>query len=106
MTRTLPAKLATLTLAVCALLLCVTPTSRPRGEALPDRLDDRTFWMLVTEFSEPSGTFRSDNLVSNETVFQHVIPALQQRVSRIVGRQLRRGRAREQPREKLFARRR
>jgi hypothetical protein len=78
MTRALPAKLATLTLAVCALLLCVTPTSRPQGEALPQRLDDRTFWMLVTEFSEPSGTFRSDNLVSNETVFQHVIPTLQQ----------------------------
>src|SRR5687768_15450061 len=78
MTRALPAKLATLALAVCALLLCVTPTARPRGEALPQRLDDRTFWMLVTEFSEPSGTFRSDNLVSNETVFQRVIPTLQQ----------------------------
>jgi hypothetical protein len=78
MTRALPAKVAALALAVCALLLCVTPTSTPRGEALPQRLDDRTFWMLITEFSEPSGTFRSDNLVSNETVFQHVIPALQQ----------------------------
>lgn len=76
--RALTVKLATLTLAVCALLLCVTPTSRPRGEALPERLDDRTFWMLVTEFSEPGGTFRSDNLVSNETVFQYVIPTLQQ----------------------------
>src|SRR5687768_10275114 len=78
MTRALPAKVAALALAVCALLLCVTPTSTPRGEALPQRLDDRTFWMLITEFSEPGGTFRSDNLVSNETVFQHVIPALQQ----------------------------
>jgi len=78
MTRALSAKLATLTLAVCALLLCITPTARPEGEALPERLDDRTFWLLATEFSEPSGTFRSDNLVSNETVFQHVIPTLQQ----------------------------
>jgi hypothetical protein len=77
MTRALPAKLAALALAVCALLLCVTPTARPRAEALPHRLDDRTFWMLATEFSEPSGTFRSDNLVSNETVFQYVIPTLQ-----------------------------
>ena len=78
MRRGLPAKLAGLAVAIWTLLLCVTPTSRPRGEALPQRLDDRTFWMLVTEFSEPSGTFRSDNLVSNETVFQHVIPTLQQ----------------------------
>jgi hypothetical protein len=61
-------------------MLCVTPTSRAPAEALPDRLDDRTFWTLVTEFSEPSGSFRSDNLVSNEMVFQHVIPRLQRTV--------------------------
>ena len=78
MTRALPAKLAALALALWALLLCVTPTARPRAEALPQRLDDRTFWMLASEFSEPSGTFRSDNLVSNETVFQYVIPTLLQ----------------------------
>src|SRR4051812_31875567 len=78
MTRATHAKLAALAVAVCAMLLCVTPTSRPAGEALPERLDDRTFWTLITEFSEPNGFFRSDNLVSNETVFQHVIPVLQQ----------------------------
>ena len=31
---------------------------------------------LVTESSEPDGYFRSDNLVSNELTFQHVIPEL------------------------------
>jgi len=30
----------------------------------------------VTQFSEEGGFFRSDNLVSNETEFQHVVPAL------------------------------
>lgn len=80
MRRATPARLVILSAAVCALLLCVTPTSRSVTEALPQRLDDRTFWALVTEFSEPNGTFRSDNLVSNETVFQHVIPALQERI--------------------------
>src|SRR3982751_3961121 len=78
MTRATHAKLAALAVAVCAMLLCVTPTSRPAGEALPERLHDRTFWTLITEFSEPNGFFRSDNLVSNETVFQHVIPTLQE----------------------------
>ena len=78
MTRARRSQLAILALAIVALLLCVTPTSRPSTEALPQRLDDRTFWTLVTEFSEPNGFFRSDNLVSNETVFQHVIPTLQQ----------------------------
>ncbi len=76
MRRATPARLVILSAAVCALLLCVTPTSRSVTEALPQRLDDRAFWTLVTEFSEPSGTFRSDNLVSNEDTFQYVIPAL------------------------------
>ena len=80
MRRATPVRLVILSAAVCALLLCVTPTSRSLTEALPQRLDDRAFWALVTEFSEPGGTFRSDNLVSNETVFQHVIPALQERL--------------------------
>jgi hypothetical protein len=73
-------KFGILAVAVAALMLCVTPTSRSLTEALPQRLDDRTFWTLITEFSEPNGYFRSDNLVSNERVFQHVIPALQQSV--------------------------
>lgn len=71
-------RLGILATAAAALLLCVTPTSRSLTDALPQRLDDHTFWTLVTEFSEPNGFFRSDNLVSNEMVFQHVIPTLQQ----------------------------
>jgi hypothetical protein len=78
--RRITVRFGILALAVAALTLCVTPTSRSLTEALPERLDDRAFWTLVTEFSEPSGFFRSDNLVSNEMVFQHVIPALQQRL--------------------------
>ena len=46
---------------------------------IPAKLDDSTFWRLVTEFSEPGGFFRSDNFVSNETTFQYVIPGLQRR---------------------------
>src|SRR5436190_8280233 len=78
MARGVHSRLGILAVALAALLLCVTPTSRPNAEALPQRLDDRTFWTIVTEFSEPNGFFRSDNLVSNEMVFQHVIPTLQQ----------------------------
>src|SRR4051812_40936333 len=80
MTRGTSVRLSILAVAVSALVLCVTPTSRPRAEALPQRLDDRTFWTLVTEFSEPGGTFRSDNLVSNELAYEQVIPVLQSRV--------------------------
>jgi hypothetical protein len=46
------------------------------AEELPKQLSDEAFWKLVTELSEPGGFFRSDNFVSNETMFQYVIPEL------------------------------
>lgn len=45
---------------------------------LPSRLSDKEFWSIVETFSEPDGTFSSDNLVSNERPFQHVVPVLRQ----------------------------
>src|SRR5206468_7480691 len=49
---------------------------RAAAESLPTKLSDQDFWRLVTEFSEPNGTFRSDNLLSNELWLQYVIPDL------------------------------
>jgi hypothetical protein len=43
---------------------------------LPERLSDAEFWKLVTDLSEPGGSFRSDNLLSNEVWLQYVIPEL------------------------------
>ena len=72
MTRGQSVRLAILAVAVSMLALCITPTSRPRTEALPQRLDDHTFWTIVNDFSEAGGSFRSDNLVSNELAFEQV----------------------------------
>src|SRR5262245_28282126 len=56
----------------------------PRHEVilqnLPDKLSDADFWNLITEISEPGGYFRSDNFVSNENAYQHVIPALKRQI--------------------------
>jgi hypothetical protein len=46
------------------------------ADKLPTQLSDQEFWKLSTELSEPDGTFRSDNLLSNESYFQYVIPQL------------------------------
>jgi len=43
---------------------------------VPAHLTDQDFWALVTELSEPSGSFRSENLLSNELRLQYVIPDL------------------------------
>lgn len=46
------------------------------AQEIPSRLADSTYWRMVTEFSEPSGNFPSDNLLSNEWSLQYVIPEL------------------------------
>ena len=43
---------------------------------VPTQLTDQQFWNLSREWSEEDGVFRSDNLMSNETTFQYVIPNL------------------------------
>jgi len=46
------------------------------GAPVPAQLTDQQFWALSKDSSEQDGTFRSDNLLSNETTFQYVIPDL------------------------------
>src|SRR5262245_26812558 len=56
------------------LLGCGTPPPAP--DTLPGRLTDQEFWSMITEFSEPDGTFQSDNFVSNESGYQQTIPSV------------------------------
>jgi hypothetical protein len=52
------------------------PAPRPAtGEPLP-RLDDATFAATVARLSEPAGYFDTDNLISNESSYLHVVPRL------------------------------
>ncbi len=46
------------------------------SQSIPAQLSDSQFWKLSTDSSEADGTFRSDNLLSNELYFQYVIPDL------------------------------
>jgi hypothetical protein len=55
----------------------VIAETRVLTEVLPDKLSDHDFWMMVNGFSEPGGTFVSDNIISNEIEFQRVIPDVQ-----------------------------
>src|SRR5262245_2430928 len=32
---------------------------------IPERISDEDFWQMVSDFSEPNGSFHSDNFVSN-----------------------------------------
>jgi hypothetical protein len=61
---------------VCSASLVLAVASLGSAQGLPARLSDQQFWALVTESSEPGGFFQSDNLVSNETTMQVIIPEL------------------------------
>jgi hypothetical protein len=52
----------------------------PAVAQVPARLTDQEFWRLASEFSEPDGTYHSENLVSNEIRFQHIVPGLIRKV--------------------------
>ncbi len=65
------------TVVMCASVLLYTYGHGVAARSVPDQLGDQQFWQLVEDFSEPNGYFRSDNLLSNENAFQHVIPTLQ-----------------------------
>jgi hypothetical protein len=52
------------------------PAAEGPPSTLPQRLTGQELWQLSMDLSEPDGTFRSDNLVSNEMYMQRVIPEL------------------------------
>jgi hypothetical protein len=59
----------------------VSPRGEVAADSLPKRLSDRTFWQMIVDFSEPGGVFGSDNLLSNETTYQEIIPELRKSLS-------------------------
>ena len=53
-----------------------TPARIEPARRLPERIPDADFWRLVTEMSEPGGSFHSDNFTSNEPRFPDLVAAL------------------------------
>src|ERR1700733_5102717 len=65
---------------VAVLCLAALVSSRPaagQARGLPESLTDREFWQFFTAMSEDAGTFPSENFVSNEKLYQYVIPEVQ-----------------------------
>jgi hypothetical protein len=58
----------------CSLLM--NAVTAQNVDRLPAQLSNREFWQLVTDLSEPAGSFPSPNFVSNERSFQTVLPQL------------------------------
>jgi len=81
-TTGVPRALRRVLFAISLLATCVAAdetiaaTIAASVQKLPARLTDTEFWALITDLSEPGGTFRSENLLSNEARFQFVVPDL------------------------------
>jgi hypothetical protein len=65
-------------IATAILFIALLPGLYPANpvDTLPERLSNAEFWKLSSTLSEPDGYFHSDNFVSNERSFQHVLADL------------------------------
>src|SRR6185436_9558133 len=68
--------LSGLLLVLCLGAALFVPFGKSLAYPVPTQLTDQQFWSLSKDSSEDDGFFRSDNLLSNETTFQYVIPEL------------------------------
>jgi hypothetical protein len=63
-------------LAAASLVFASVASAQAPASTIPSRLSNQEFWKFISDISEPGGSFRSDNFLSNETGFQTVIPEL------------------------------
>jgi hypothetical protein len=45
-------------------------------DTIPSELNDAEYWKMITDFSEPGGSFQLEIITSNETSYQSVLPEL------------------------------
>ena len=76
-----PVQLIPLILAL-VLVSSGAPSRVSAAVDLPGRLTDQEFWRLTEDLSEPNGTFRSENLLSNEMVLAQILPQVAARVKK------------------------
>jgi hypothetical protein len=62
------------TLCLFAMLVLV-PVLRA-ADTLPAAISDAAFWKMISDFSEPGGTFDFEMYMSNEVTFQEILPDL------------------------------
>ena len=70
-----------LTIFLTAILLSIA-VSGPvlAADTLPTAIPDQAFWSMISDFSEPGGSFDFEMYMSNEVTFQTILPELLSRV--------------------------
>lgn len=60
--------------------ILLTTFAAGAADTLPASISDQAFWKMISDFSEPGGTFAFEMFMSNEETFQEVLPDLLGRV--------------------------
>ena len=63
-------------LSLVVIALCVWVSVALPADTLPSQLTDAQFWKMITDFSEPGGSFHLEIITSNETSYQSIMPDL------------------------------
>jgi hypothetical protein len=66
--------------AVFALMLALTVVPSRASDTIPAELTDEAFWKMISDFSEPGGSFQLEIITSNEQSYQYVLPQLASRI--------------------------
>lgn len=81
--RSLPRRAVFALALLAAVPMCFPATARAQlRRPAPTSLGDSEFWALFTSASETGGSFPSENFVSNEMTYQHLIPTLQRTLAK------------------------
>jgi hypothetical protein len=73
-------KLKTHLSAVIVLIFALAVAPSRAADTIPAELTDAAFWKMISDFSEPGGTFQLEIITSNEQSYQYVLPQLTARV--------------------------
>jgi hypothetical protein len=66
--------------AIIALMLALSVVPSRAADTIPAELTDAAFWKLISDFSEPGGSFQLEIITSNEQSYQYVLPQLTARI--------------------------
>jgi len=68
-------------IAVVFAAILLSVSNLRAADTLPLSISDQAYWKMISEFSEPGGTFAFEMFMSNEVTFQEILPQLLKQVS-------------------------
>jgi hypothetical protein len=66
--------------AAITLMLVLSVVPSRAADTIPAELTDTAFWKMISDFSEPGGSFQLEIITSNEQSYQYVLPQLAMKV--------------------------